>query len=213
MATALNYLDYINGNAAAPRNDRADLSPNMPAVPTRYAIREIGFSMINGKLQFAFKSNDLAQNLPAGGIDEVVAGLLVPPPVMSASVFAAFAAPPAPTTPLDLDVAKGPIWLIYMLSEPGNMRFSAALKAMTHKEVKHRPFYGHLRHATAAGPSSRPLADCRLIYFAAAPPAGSYRHGFNINVELDQDPDSNGNPRVLPMEIDPDVRHPGGSET
>lgn len=212
MATALEYLDYAKGVAGGPRNDRADLSPDLPAQPARYAVREIGFSMVNGRLQFAFSSHDLAQPLPAGGIEQVVAALLAPPRgVMMLAAAAGPAAPP--TTPLDLDVKEDPIWLVYMLAEPGNMRFSATLKAMTHKDVADRPFYGELRHAAGGQRSSEPLAGCRLIYFAAAPPAEDYRHGFNFNVELEQDPDRDGKPRSLPIEIDPDVRHPGGSTT
>lgn len=212
MATA---LEDITHSANAARNDRADLSPDLPAVPTRYAVREIGFTMVSGRLQFAFRTDELAKPLPPGGIEQVVADLLNPPP---AGAMLAAGAPTAVLagalqTPLDLDVTDGPIWLVYMLAEPGNMRFSATLKAMTHKQIEHRPHYGWLRHATQAEDSSQPLAGCRLIYLAAAPPEGHYRHGFNFNVELEQDPSLEGVPRSLPMEIDPDVRHPGGSGT
>lgn len=207
MATALK--DIIT----APRNDRAEISLKAPAAPTRYAVREISFAMVGGKLQVAFRSEGQAKPLPAGGIDAVVAGLLAPPP--AAAMFAletVRAAAVLPQTPLDIDLSGEPIWLIYMLAEPSNMRFSAVLKAMTHKQIEHRPYYGGLRHVTKSVESSRPLAGCRLIYLAAAPPAtASYRHGFNFNVELEQEPGLDGNPRSLPIEIDPDIRHPGGS--
>jgi hypothetical protein len=210
MATALRDI------STAPRNDRAEIRLNAPAVPTRYAIREIGFAMINGRLQFTFADHGQAEPLPPGGIDEVVAGLLTPSPAamleLSAGAAAAAAAPMP--TPLDVDVSGNPIWLIYMLAEPSNMRFSATLKAMTHKRIENRAYYGGLRHVTRSVESSQPLAGCRLIYFAAAPPAvAKYRHGFNFNVELEQDPGTDGNPRSLPIEIDPDIRHPGGSLT
>jgi hypothetical protein len=210
MATALRDIITM------PRNDRAEMRLNAPAVPTRYAVREIGFAMTDGKLQFTFAEHGLAAPLPPGGIDEVVAGLLTPPPAALLEFAfgrnAAAAAPAATPTPLDVDVSGDPIWLIYMLAEPSNMRFSAALKAMTHKQIEHRRFYGGLRHVTNGVESSQPLVGCRLIYFAAAPPAaGNYRHGFNFNVELEQDPGIDGNPRSLPIEIDPDIRHPGGS--
>jgi hypothetical protein len=204
MATALR--DIIT----APRNDRAEIRLNAPAVPTRYAVREIGFAMTDGRLQFTFADHGQAEPLPPGGIDEVVAGLLAPPPLETLE-FAAGSAAAAPT-PLDLDVSGAPIWLIYMLAEPSNMRFSAALTAMTHKQIEHRRFYGGLRHVANGVESSQPLVGCRLIYLAAAPPpAGNYRHGFNFNVELEQDPGIDGNARSLPIEIDPDIRHPGGS--
>lgn len=206
MATALKEI------ITAPRNDRAEISLNVPAPPTRYAVREIGFAMVNDRLQFTFAADGLAEPLPPGGIDEVVAGLLTPPPAaMTAFGLEGIAAEPMPT-PLDVDVSGDPIWLIYMLAEPSNMRFSASLKAMTHKQIEHRRFYGGLRHVAKGVESSQPLAGCRLIYLAAAPPAvADYRHGFNFNVELEQDPGTDGNPRSLPIEIDPDIRHPGGS--
>lgn len=208
MATALEDIADVTDT---PRNDRADLNPEAPAVPARYAVREIGFAMVNGKLQFAFKSDELAAPLPPGGIGAVVAALLAPPPPAALALGPGAGPAAAPTTPLDLDVAGGPVWLIYMLAEPGNMRFSATLKAMTHKRSEDRPYYGRLRHATEAGESSQPLAGCRLIYLAAAPPAVDYRHGFNFNVEFEQDSTIEGIPRSLSMEIDPDIRHPGGS--
>ncbi|MEA3014867.1 MAG: hypothetical protein QOD42_3412 [Sphingomonadales bacterium] len=208
MATALKEI------TTAARNDRAEINLDVPAVPTRYAVREIGFTMVNGRLQFAFASHGRAQPLPRGGIDAVVAGLLTPSSAAMLAFGPGRAAAAAPQTPLDLDVSGDPIWLVYMLAQPSNMRFSTALKAMTHKQREHRPYYGGLRHVAKGVESSRPLARCRLIYLAAAPPAdGEYRHGFNFNVELEQDPGIEGNPRSLPIEIDPDIRHPGGSTT
>jgi hypothetical protein len=206
MATALKEI------ITSPRNDRAEISLKAPAAPTRYAVREISFAMVNGRLQFAFASQELAKPLPPGGIDEVIDGLLNPTP-NAMFALAPGQVPPAPT-PLDVDVSGDPIWLIYMLAESSNMRFSAALKAMTHKQIEHRPCYGGLRHVTRGVESSEPLVGCRLIYLAAAPPAvAKYRHGFNFNVELEQDPGTDGTPWSLPIEIDPDIRHPGGSLT
>ncbi|HEV7659957.1 MAG TPA: nucleotide synthetase [Allosphingosinicella sp.] len=212
MATALKEITNVQ------RNDRAEISLDAPAAPTRYAVREISFALVNGRLQFAFASPERAKPLPPGGIDAVVDGLLSPAPAAMFALGPGRAAPaptPTPTpTPLDLDVSGDPIWLIYTLAESSNMRFSAALKAMTHKQIEHRPFYGGLRHVTRGVESSQPLVGCRLIYLAAAPPAvAKYRHGFNFNVELEQDPGTDGAPRSLPVEIDPDIRHPGGSLT
>jgi hypothetical protein len=210
MATALRE-PVRAAAAAAPRNDHAPMNEAWDGpLPTRYVVREIDFNMIDGDLQFSFRNHDLAEDLPAGGVDDIIAGLLAPPPsaALAPSLFAAA----APHTPLDLDI-QTPLFVILTLSEPKNMRFSAQLKGMTHKNSDDSDYYGHLRHVNDAAQSAAPLGACKLIYFIASPPAGAYQHGFNFNVDLDQEPGPGGEPRSLPITIDPDIRHPGGSTT
>ncbi len=225
MATALKEPRDAPENRPATDgtdNERADMHEEWAGDwPERYVVREIDFNMADNSLQFSFRNSDLAQPLPAGGIAEVIDGLRGPAPA-PAAFFGAAAAAAARETPLDLNVIGTPIYIIFALSEPKNMTFSSRLKAMTHKKSADRDYYGGLRHVTATEESKDPLPGCKLIYFAVDPPVENppvppddkYQHGFNFNVELEQDPKEPGGPkRIIELSIDPDVRHPGGSGT
>ena len=210
MATALRK----NLNAlAAPQNDRADMRENWPdPLPTRYLVRTIDLKMVGGRLLASYRSLGPAQQIPAGQtIEDIVAALLGAPAGLP---FIEVAVRDEPGTPLDIAVTGEPIFIILIVGEPSNMTFHPELKAMTHKNQYDRDYYGLLRHVSAAEPNGNAdaIADCTLIYFVANPvdpDQTSYDHGFNMNVRFAQDPSPLGNPRVLDVEIDPDIRYPG----
>ncbi|HWT13711.1 MAG TPA: nucleotide synthetase [Allosphingosinicella sp.] len=191
--------------------------------PTRFVIRTIDLvevqvavgGQVVTQLQAFFRNHTLAQALPATGIaqaiKDAVGGSLVP----VASSLAE-----SPRTPLDLEVKDEPLYIVFILGKPSNMTFNPLRKAISHKNLDDRDRYGNLRHVKATATSyeedEEGLSDCRIAYFVAyppAPPASNYKHGFNLNVRLLQPPNLDGSPRWLDIQIDPDVRYPGGSGT
>lgn len=208
MATALRQSDAA---ADARRNDLAPLPAEWPgAAPARFIFREISMKF-EGGIKFFYKDPGLAQPLPAGGIAEVVAGLVAPPPGGLANLGEL-----TEDTPLDLNIHGPSSYVVLRLDSDLNWRFDSNEPAVSLKDAAVGNHYGGLRHVLADGTVQEdPQAGCRLVYFVAQPPAlpanGSYRHGFNFHVELIQvDNNASG---ILPIIIDPDVGHPGGSAT
>ena len=212
MASAANTQENWD-SPIAPRNDQTEMAEqwNGPA-PTRYVVREIEFKVVDRRLLFSYRNDSKAQDLPKGGIATVAKALCRPAAAVAVRAAPVPSLAAAPQTPLDLELQGDPIFIILKLAEPVNMTFSANRKAVTHKNDGDRSHYGRLRHVNRKGQeSAAPLAGCRLVYFVAAPPAGNYQHGFNFNVDLEQDPGVDGTRRMLPLSIDPDIRFPGGS--
>lgn len=218
MATMLMADAYDEGEAVptAPRNDHVPVSAGWAGpLPERYVVREIEFKVASGRLQFVYRNQCRAKPIPLGGPLELASQLCPSPPAAGVARPIRVPAAKVPQTPLDLDVTGAPLLILLKLARPGNMSFSATAAAVTHKSSDDMGCYGRLRHVTADGfESIAPVAGCRLVSFIAMPPAGNYRHGFNFNIDLEQDPGPDEDqPRLLPIVIDPDVRHPGGSNT
>jgi hypothetical protein len=123
--------------------------------------------------------------------------------------------------PLDVSL-RAPTCFIFRLSDNWNWRFSRSTKAATlgPNVGVNILNYGGLRHVLPnlphqEGPFTRHDQFCKLIYFFARPVAGNptpgFNHAYNLNIELVFPDDDQGNPNVIPIVIDPDVRHPGGS--
>jgi hypothetical protein len=152
--------------------------------------------------------------LPAGGIQQVIDELHR---LGSGAAVAASPATTAPTdaakeNPLDLNVPET-AYVVIRLSGSRQWQFDPTQAAVTTKLTANNPSYGGLRYVAADGRlSDVPVAGCRLVYFIANPPAGPYLHGFNLEVELKQSNGPLGQPRSMPISIDPDIRNPGGSE-
>lgn len=179
--------------------------------PERYVYRDISYKVdAFGGIQFCFRNSTLAAPMGNKTIKEIVEGL---PPADGAGFVAAAAEPPE--TPLDIRVKGDPIYIIYRIARPSNMTFHPERKALSHKQEGPRSRYGRLRHVTGQGHNYEPGTDCKIVYFACKPDAGDYRDGLNLRVRLQQEsrPDSPDVPRVLDLEIDPDIRFPGGSPT
>lgn len=216
MATALRQSDIAG---IGPSNDLAPVRSEWPyAPPGRYILRELSMKL-EGGLQFFYKDPGLARQVPPGGIDEVVSELLDPPVRSSAVAAAASTAATAEQTPLDLNVHGDPAWIVLRLDPAINWRFDSDEAAVSLKDDAVASHYGGLRHVLADGSAQpEPATDCQLIYFAAKPPTldadGSYRHGFNFHLEIVQlSPSATSPDSILPIIIDPDVGHPGGSDT
>lgn len=215
MATLLRERDLAQH---APRNDLAPLRTDwIYAAPRRYIFRELSMKL-DGGLQLFYKDPVLAQPVPAGGIAEVVAGILNPSP-WGPVVTAATASAVAQETPLDLNIHGDPAWVVLRLDPTLNWRFDSDEAAISLKAVEVSRFYGGLRHVLDDGTvRAGPTVGSRLVYFAARPPAlavnGSYRHGFNFHLELVQaSASATSGDTILPIIIDPDVGHPGGSQS
>ena len=180
--------------------------------PQRYVYRDISYKVdAFGGIQFCFRNSTLAAPLGDKTIVEIVNEL----PQSGGAGFIAAAAEP-PETPLDIGVKGDPIYIIYRIARPSNMTFHPERKALSHKKEGPRSRYGRLRHAVAGQEHTyEPKKDCKIVYFACKPEAGDYRDGLNLRVRLQQEarPDSPDVPRVLDLEIDPDIRFPGGSPT
>lgn len=184
--------------------------------PERYVYRDISYKVdAFGGIQFCFRNSTLAAPLGNKSIREIVDEL--PPlggPAFVAGAGLVEAAEP-PETPLDLRVKDDPIYIIYRIAGPANMTFHPERRALSHKEEGPRSRYGRLRHVTGQGHTYDAGKDCKIVYFACKPDTGDYRDGLNLRVRLQQEPrpDSPDVPRVLDLEIDPDIRFPGGSPT
>lgn len=181
--------------------------------PTRYIVRTIDLvevqvasgSLVVPELRPFFRENTAPQDLPPQGIQQVIRDNAVPGPTTGTY------------TPIDLVLEGDPVFVVFVLGKPNNMRFHPDNKGITHKNPDDRLHYGYLRHAKVTGGNyeedESSLDDCRIIYFIADPlypPQPTYKHGFNLNVRLLQPPAQNGTPRFLDVVIDPDVRYPGG---
>lgn len=222
MATAQNKVATTVVTTSL-QNDDIDMREDWvhPALPLRFAFREIDFRIDSkGHLQFGFRNSDRAEPLNGRTIEEIVdtfRSTLAPPdgsPLLNPFVSTT-------QTPLDLQVGSDPvngdpIYIIYRFFKPRNITFSPTRKAMSHKNGDAVDRYGLLRHVGAAGPgTAAPAADCELIYFACVPKNVDYQDGFNLRVQLEQEPHLGPppTPRILDIEIDPDIRFPGGSIT
>ncbi|MBV8685325.1 MAG: hypothetical protein JOZ90_14645 [Alphaproteobacteria bacterium] len=180
--------------------------------PQRYVYRDIAFGVdLFGGLQFGFRNADLAQPLDGRSVEEIVRDLPQPAPLMPAVALSS-----AYQSPLDLQAWGDPIYIILRLVSPSNMTFHPERKAVSHKTLGPRDRYGLLRHVTAAGHTAEPGASCKVIHFACVPGnVDPYHDGLNLRVRLQQQPHL-GPPqveRVLDLDIDPDIRFPGGSAT
>jgi len=201
--------------------------------PARYIIRIIDIKEVTPpggepELQACFRAHSPPAPLPAGGIVEAIQNLYKP------NVLAPDALLPSGSTatanalgyfrsPLDLELLGAPTYVVYILGKPANMYFRAGAKAITHKEnLQDKVYYGALRHiqasATTYNASEIGFDGCRIISFIADPPEPpampppeewGYAHGFNLHLRFTQPPDSDNNPRVLEIDIDPDIRYPG----
>jgi hypothetical protein len=186
--------------------------------PQHYVVRDIGISLDKGNgLQFGFLNDDRAKPLQRP-IKDVVDDLLV----TRQTEINPLAFLDRPETPLDLSIKGGSnrpaLYIIFRIVSPPNMFFQPGRKAVSHKSGAtpiERDRYGHLKHVAARGRHEREAeANCRIAYFGFRPgPTEQYEDGFNLRIRLIQQPHlpPSGANRILDIEIDPDIRFPGGS--
>jgi hypothetical protein len=215
MATALREIN----DAPSPENDLAPLRVEWPyAAPERYIFRELSMKL-EGGLQFFYKNPVLSRDVPPGGLAKVIADILNPAPPAPALFAAAAAGVGAEETPLDLNIHGDPAFVFLRLDPTLNLRFDSDEAAVSLKDAGVADHYGGLRYVLEDGTvQPEPATGCKLVYFAAKPPVladgEEYRHGFNFHLELVQvSPSATSPDSILPIIIDPDVGHPGGSTT
>jgi len=219
MATAANLNNNFAVAQTATFGSLGDDAPILPAwgdpLPQRYVFREIDYELdANGYLQFLFRNPGLALPVGAGGIDEVIAMLMNQPLSPAIESFFKVASTADRETPLDVKLKNSSAYIIYRLARNRNMYFAPDVPAVTHKDEDDQPYCGELKHVGLFGPDVDPVDGCRLIYFMAKPRAIDYAHSLNFKVRLLQKPHFGSPlPRVLDIVLDPDIRHPGGSET
>ncbi len=190
-------------------------------LPKRYVHRDVSFDPDGGELQFLFLNHDRAKPLGGKTIEKIVEEL--PKPVRSSflktwlrSILDLLFMSARPETPFDLGIEgkTEPIFVIFRIVGPSNMVFHPSKAAMVHKELTGEERYGLLRHVIAGAHSEAAKPDCRIIRFACRPPnIRDYHDGFYMRVRLAQraHPERPTDPRYLDIDIDPDIRFPGGS--
>jgi hypothetical protein len=219
MATALQSRLFGLPDTGPPRNDLEPVRTGWayPA-PKRYILRELSMKLDAG-LQFFYKNPGFSQKVPVEGLAKVIAGILDPTAATPALIAGAVTTARAEETPLDLDIHGDPTFVFLRLDPTLNLRFDSDEAAVSLKDERVGDHYGGLRYVLEDGTvRAAPAVGCKLIYFAARPPAlgpnGRYRHGFNFHVELVQrSPSATSRDTILPIIIDPDVGHPGGSQS
>lgn len=116
-------------------------------------------------------------------------------------------------TPLDLNVDR-PSVIVLAFPTDSNMQFSTTVPAVTRKNDETQSSYSNLRYVRFR-PGQPPILQtevfdgCKVALFFAQSPTNSYRHGFNMHVDIVQQTPG-GRRQLLPLLIDPDVRNPGG---
>lgn len=217
MATSTGKTEQASSGATAAASgpDMGSGWPNYPD-PLRYVHRDLILAMdSNGELQFRFDNTDPAQPLGNRTIQQIVDSL---PPARSILSEDGTMQLAPPLSPLDIRVRPNgpPIFIILRIAGPGNMDFNPEKKALSHKGSTGHDRYGNLRHVHGPGDHRvDPAPDCKVIYFACKPGTSDpYNDGLNIRVRLRQKPHLGPppEPRILDLEIDPDIRFPGGSE-
>lgn len=233
---ALDDPNSVTLAAAAADTDDNDMNEDWNGPwPTRYIARIIDFKEVpvvvgqDPELHACFRAELAPQPLPPGGIIDAIRGLFTSTPsglnpLLTSRMTAAAEATGGGylRSPLDLEVFQEPTYIVYILGRPSNMYFRPDEKAIVHKNPQDKPHYGALRHirasATTYEDNEKGLEDCVIVSFIAYPPQAptvppppdfSYAHGFTLRVRLRQPADSHGNPRVLDIDIDPDIRYPG----
>jgi hypothetical protein len=208
MATALRFEE----NSSATGNDQVPLSADWQGpAPTRYVQRELTVRLTSDGLEFLYRDPEPAADLPAGGLQAVLAP--APPPAASLAEALAPAAEAQLATPLDLNIQDVPTYVVLRLDPALNWCFSPGHPAISLKDGAAGAHYGALRHVGPDGSeSAAPVAGCRLVHFIASPPmaagaTATYRHGTNFHVDLMQR-SADGKLSVLPLIIDPDIRNP-----
>lgn len=215
MATAFrgDVLEAVEPHlqvAFSTQNDHTPIpSGYVGPAPGLVIVREVTADMVGTILDFFYTIPRPRGPVPPGGIQQVLDELLG----LGGDVAGAAAANDAALeNPLDLNV-PGPAFIVMRLADAVDWRFDHTKGAVTTKLAANAANYGGLRYVMANGQVSEiPVAGCRLVYFIANPPIAPYFHGFNLEVLLAQSPGSVGQPRALPITIDPDIRNPGGSD-
>lgn len=181
--------------------------------PQLVIAREVTMEMSGTILDFFYTILRPRGPVPPGGIQQVLDELPDPGAgVAAAGPGVVAAADAARENPLDLNVPET-AFVVMRLSDSLQWQFDPKRSAVTTKLAANSANYGGLRYV---GPNGQvtdvPMEGCRLVYFIANPPIAPFFHGFNLEVELKQSDGSEGQPRSMPITIDPDIRNPGGSD-
>lgn len=170
--------------------DGSAISPDFASLMTECRLFTIDLEVLDNKIHyFCHKSVKLYSDLQQAR--EQVLTMEVPePPVGFVE------------TQLDINVSK-PTHVFIRLNPHKNWRFTEKKSGMDLKEDQGTidATYGAIEKIVAPG-----MSDCKIIYVPVIPPSRDYKDSFNFYVEV-----FDGG-KVLPMIIDPDIKHPGGTE-
>lgn len=192
---------------ALPHYDQFPIPPAVPAGWVPQCIRCMSLSIsidTSGTLQFNYaKVGDFDPDC----LDEAV---------KAAQAFDVSETADEPSVDLSLAI---PLLMVLQLPKSLNMQYAPDGDAVTLKEQITKGAYGKLMHLKADGSFTPdpPGEGCKLAYFAAQPPHMDpliFEDGFNINVQLLQvqkNVEQQLFIRHLPLLIDPDIKHPGGT--
>lgn len=181
-------------------------------VPARILVRQIGLDPVAEDGPFVFVDPDQARPYTAGTLDTILdnlrQGIYTPTTLVNGY-----------NRPLDVNCRENTQFIFFLrdLGEGRRWRFSSQTKGVTlgwFEEPADRENYYSLRHVlddSVGSPDPYPHPqDCKIITFIARRTSDNFKHAFNINVEFVFDDDESGM-NTLPVVIDPDIRHPGGS--
>ena len=192
--------------------DIPDVHPTQVPVPQRIIVRELTIDESDSAGPFVFKQPD--QSHPCTQLSDI--SQMITRIRTNSYVHRPNAAPY--DRPLDLNLQVSTCFII-RLSPKWAWRFSSTLKGAMLGQLPpgEKNNYYNLRHVLDSGVEGPDPFDevefCRLIYFVATPVSAGFEHAFNLNIEFVYPGGTvpSKKPNTVPIVIDPDVRHPGGS--
>ncbi len=197
------------------RGDQYEIQDNPDLVPEFIVVREIDMAPPGSAYPFVFKRPDRRYKYSPQTLEGIVQDLLDGAYEPNGWVNQYY-------RPLDVKLSA-PTCFVFHLSDRWSWRFSTKQDGVSLGEsdaaVQQR--YANVRHfidTVGSGTHYEHGDLCRILCFTAVPELNAqqevvpFHHQFNLIVEFVY-PDGEGNEKinVIPVIIDPDVRHPGGS--
>lgn len=196
-----------------------ELDENPDTYPQIATVRELDAEVVGRRISFFFSRGTYFVDLTryAGGLDGLLRDIREGDFDYSDNTSNR---PDPPESPLSLN-NQNLSYVVYKLSDK-NWQFCRNHPPFSiGEEVKDLKIYFEARKFTPWGTKERvdiehqiPVTDdCKVAYFIAngwkaMEPIGEYIHAINIHVDLVYE---EGSIAYVPLVIDPDVRHPGGS--
>jgi hypothetical protein len=203
------------------------IPPDAIGQPVTATIRMLDFAIVPSqqlgkpdKLEFFFSAANFSVDVAAyGGIGGLIDAVRTDPDFPYPDPVTLV---PPYTNKLSLQNDEN-CYVVYRLTDSKNWQFAHKKAPFSVGEKGNEAsVYSGVRRVDADGnvddgadPNDKRYG-CKIAYFiadgarAAANQPGGYVHEFNIHVDLIVEDDA-GQPSYMPIDIDPDVRYPGGS--